>query len=137
MFGWLRGNTQPAEEHRSYTDAVIDQLVAAAGGGGNAKSTETAAVEFAVGMIARCFAIAEVRPGLPALKPGLMAQIARSILTSGDFLAAIEVDRQGMIGLRPAASWDVLGGPNPESWRYRLDLAGPSRTEPGGCLGTR
>ena len=34
----------------------------------------------------------------------------------------------GMLRLLPAETWDIQGGPLPESWEYRLTLGGPSRT---------
>ena len=46
----------------------------------------------------------------------------------GESLWAIDV-RRGEIVLTPAASWDVAGGPSPETWVYRLDLFGPSGNE--------
>ena len=35
----------------------------------------------------------------------------------------------GRLQLLPAETWDVTGGPYPDTWTYRLTLAGPSRTQ--------
>ena len=126
MFGFLKRN----HEERAagpYTDALVE-LARGNVSGGTAQATETAAVEFAVGLLGRCFSVATINPAIPALGPELMASLVRTLLLTGNFLAMVDVDSGGMIRLQRAASWDVLGDPLPESWRYRLDLSGPSRT---------
>ena len=47
--------------------------------------------------------------------------------TRAVFLAAILVDDAGTLRLAPAASFDVSGNADPETWIYRLSLAGPAR----------
>ena len=54
--------------------------------------------------------------------------IGRSLIRNGEVLFAVEVN-DGRVRLIPASSWDVDGDADPGSWRYRLSLSGPSRTE--------
>ena len=126
MFGFLKRN----HEERAagpYTDALVE-LARGNVTGGTALATETAAVEAAIGLLGRCFSVASIQPAIPALTPEFMASLVRTLLLTGNFLAMVDVDSGGIIRLQRAASWDVLGDPLPESWRYRLDLSGPSRT---------
>ena len=60
-----------------------------------------------------------------AVTPATLAMVGRQLVRRGEAVFAIEV-RRGRVTLVPAASHDVEGGPNPGSWRYRLDLFGPS-----------
>ena len=46
----------------------------------------------------------------------------------GNNVSAIDTS-SGELLLLPAANYDVAGGPRESSWRYRLELAGPSRIE--------
>ena len=69
-----------------------------------------------------------MRPILPALDPATLGMIARCLVLTGNYVAAIGVDRMGVIALTPAATWDIAGGFDPNGWRYHLDLAGPSRS---------
>ena len=111
-----------------FTDAVVRALVAQAAGEATADPSATAALEAAAGSYARAFALAEVAPATPAtraLTPGLLALMARDLIRRGEFVHAIEVGRDG-VRLQPGGSWDVRGGPDPLTWRYRVDVFGPS-----------
>lgn len=116
-------------EVRGYSDTLTELLVARAGGDGEPTGSAhlTAAVEACAGMWARAFASAEVE-GDPhdVLTPGLLARVGRSLIVSGESLHLIEV-RGGSVRLIPSGTWDVLGNtPDPEGWRYKLQLDGPS-----------
>ena len=87
-----------------------------------------AALEIASGLWSRGFAAAEVSPAIPAVTPSLLASVGRELVRRGESLWAIDV-RRGEIVLTAAASWDVSGGADPESWFYRLDTFGPSGNE--------
>ena len=118
-------------EHRAgYTDAVVDALLATAqGGDGNA--SDVAAVELAAGLWARAFASAKVEPdGMAArmLTPEVLATAARALILWGESIFSIETVG-GSLALVPACSWDIQGGADPRSWRYVLELAGPSAPE--------
>ena len=127
IFGWLRRGAN-TEVRSGYTDALVTLAAAnAAGAASTSQAAESTAVEFAVGKLAMCFATAELTPAI--LGPEALARLARCLLLSGNAVYAIDVDREGALRLLPAASWDISGGPLPESWRYQLDLSGPSRVE--------
>ena len=129
MFDFLKRNQH--EETRSaggYTDALV-ALAAGNASRSTARYQETSAVEFAVGLMSRCFSVATIQPAIPALTPAFMASLVRTLLLTGNALHYIDVDLGGGVTLLPASSWDISGGPMPSSWRYRLDLSGPSRTE--------
>ena len=112
----------------SFTDAVVQALLDQAAGTSTANASATAALEAAAGEYMRSFAVADVTPDAPAtraLTPELMALMARDLIRRGEFVHVIEVGRDG-VRLTPAGSWDVRGGPDPSTWRYRVDLFGPS-----------
>ena len=98
--------------------------------GGGVKAAATAALEACSGVVARAFAACEISdpPEVTApLTPNLMAMIGRALIRRGEIALVIDVDGAGMLHLWPAASWDLTGSYNPESWLYRLHLAGPSQ----------
>ena len=129
MFEFLKHRSKGLEARADggYTDLLV-QLATANASGGTDQATETSAVEFSVGLLGRCFAVGTVQPMIPALTPAFMAMLIRTLLLSGNFVSLIDVGSDGMIQLRPASTFDILGDPEPATWRYRLDLSGPSRT---------
>ena len=112
----------------NYTDQVLDSDWASVTGGGSHKADQMGRVQFGVQLFVSAFAAAEVRPALPALSPEIMAGIAQRLLIRGNALFAIDVDMGGL-RLLPVHTWDIGGDANPSTWRYALDLAGPSRDE--------
>ena len=114
----------------SYTDALISAITANASGQTTAFPTATAALEAAAGVVSRAFAAAEVRAPdamLGALNPACLSMIARSLIRRGEVVFLIRVDG-GRVRLWPAASHDIAGGPDPDSWVYTLTIGGPERT---------
>ena len=114
----------------SYTDALVASLVSQAQAGKPANYYATAALEACAGLVGRAFAAAEVnaRPAIrDALTPAFMELLGRALIRRGELVAAIDVDEMGLT-LCPASSHDVAGGFMPDGWRYRLNMAGPSRT---------
>ena len=61
-----------------------------------------------------------------SISSSMMAGIGRELIRRGECIFAISVTRDGRFEFHPAGSWDVVGGTSPASWRYRLDLFGPS-----------
>ena len=55
----------------------------------------------------------------------MLGIIGRQLCRTGQAVFLVEVDGQH-VKLLPVWSWDVHGGPDPASWWYRLDIAGPS-----------
>ncbi|MDE0456263.1 MAG: phage portal protein [Chromatiales bacterium] len=119
-------------EHRNYTDAITAALLASASGGTTIQATATGALEAASGFVGRAFAAAEVdtgsRPIRDVLTPACLNLLGRSLIAHGEMLLLIRV-RGGELRLFPAQSWDVLGDPDPRTWRYRVTLGGASTIE--------
>ena len=117
----------PAEvrESDSYSDLAVAGLLATA----NRRdpiSSASGAVRIAAGLWARCLATAAVDH--PAVTAEVLASIGSDLAMVGEHVAAVQVDRSGVQLLR-ASSWDVQGGPDPSTWRYRLSLPGPGTME--------
>ena len=128
----MRWPWQPREDRAdsSYTDALVQAITANAGGQTTAFPTATAALEAAAGVVGRAFAAAEVKAPtamLRALDPACLSMIGRALIRRGEVLFLIRVDG-GRVKLLPAASHDIEGDPDPESWTYRLTVGGPERT---------
>lgn len=120
---WSKPETRAAP----YADAVIAAILAdSRGGSTSAKVSTTGAVEAAASLAARAFASAKVSPDVPAVSPLVLSTIGREIVRRGEVLFIIDVDGVAGLRLTPAVSWDVEGGPAPETWTYRAQLAGPS-----------
>ena len=124
---WPRRETRADS---SYTDVLVAALTANAGGQTTAFPTATAALESAAGVVGGAFASAEVRAPdamRDALGPACLSMIGRALIRRGEIVFLIRVDG-GQVRLWPAASHDISGGPDPESWTYRLVVGGPERT---------
>ena len=114
----------------SYTDALVAAITANAGGQSTAFPTATAALEAAAGVVGRAFAAGEVRAPdamRDALGPACLSMIGRSLIRRGEIVFLIKVDGD-RVKLLPAASHDIQGDPDPDSWSYRLTVGGPERT---------
>ena len=116
---------------KNYTDAALDAALAAATGNPQSVAEQTAAAEYGLGLLSRCFAAALIEPS--AIAPTLPAQarldLARRLLIRGEYVAAIEVNQLGNISLLPASFHDVQGGPQESTWRYYLEIPAPTRPE--------
>ena len=126
---WPFGNHLEKRE-AAYSDAVLAALVSQAEGKSLASPSATAALEACAGLCGRGFAAAEV--GGPsfitrALSPGILEMVGRSLIRSGQVVFLIDT-MGGELKLFPAEGYDIEGGPDPSTWRYRLTLNGPSRT---------
>ena len=117
-----------AEERARTSTAARDYLLEQATGSGLAPAIGAlGAAEACLGLWSRSLSAAQVEPVTPAtiaLTPATLASIGRELATVGEYCALIEVDDAGVV-LRQAASWEVSGGIDPESWRYALELAVP------------
>ena len=119
-------------EHRDsggdFSDTVV-RLIEAQAAGTAADASSTAAVEAASGALSRAFASAEV-VGEPwvaeAVTPGVLAQVGRDLIRSGDSMHVIRMGRDGMVRLIPASSWHWEGSHDPDSWTVRVTCYGPS-----------
>ena len=129
MTWWPWGGTEIRAS--SVTDALIQQIVSQAGGKATATPAATGALEAAAGMVSRCFAAATVHGPAHlavAVTPAILSTIGRALIRRGELVLAIDVDPlTAAVRLLPASTWDIQGDYNPDSWWYRVDLAGPSR----------
>ena len=107
-----------------FSDAVVEAIVAAAGGTAPADPTAIAAVEAAAGLYARCLAGASVTDATGSAAPSVVALIARDLIRRGESVHLIEVDR-GRVVLIPAGSW---GRPRRMAGTPLVVSAGPVRT---------
>ena len=125
---WPWGTEKRQAAGGAYADAIVAAIVAQASGNSVGEPGALAALEIASGLWARAFASAELSTPIPAVSPSFLASVARQLVRRGESLWAIDV-RRGEIVLRPAGSWDIEGGSDPETWFYRLDMFGPSGNE--------
>ena len=109
----------------SYTDSVVNALLDAASGQVVDAST-TAAIEFAAGLWQRTVSTAEVEPSHlgSLITPEVLGSIARGLVLRGQVVGLIE---DGALVL--ASGVEVTGGPTPSSWRFKVTLDGPSRSQ--------
>ena len=107
----------------SYTDALVAAITANASGKNTAFPTATASLEACAGIVGRAFAAAQINGA--DIRPDTMALIGRSLIRRGEILFRISVGARG-IQLHPAASHDIDGSYDQDTWMYRLNLAGPS-----------
>ena len=57
----------------------------------------------------------------------MLSMIGRTLIRKGEIVFYIDADMAG-VALLPCESYDVSGGPDPLSWRYRCTVGGPSAT---------
>ena len=115
--------------HAPATESQLADVLARIGSGGAPDLHRTAAHEVAAGMLSRAFALLQVRPLTAvtrAVTPDLLALFGRQLIERGEALAVLEV-MAGRVKLLPASGFDIHGGPDPDSWMYRLDVSGPSQ----------
>ena len=122
MRWWPFGKSEKRQSG-AYSDAILNELLRAAGGE-VAIATATAAVEAAAGYWAR--ALAGARVNHPAVTPAYLACVGREIVRRGEALHEIQVDGTGMVQLIPVAHWDVWGAPDRAGWWYNATINGPS-----------
>ena len=114
----------------SYTD-LLGALIRARAEGAPVDAAATAAVEACAGLLSRSLAVAEVSPATAttaALTPAVLACCGRELVRRGELVLLLDV-AGGRVRALPASDWDVMGGPRPESWFYRVSLPGPSAIE--------
>ena len=111
-----------------FSDTVV-RLLEAQAAGSAADASSTAAVEAASGALSRAFAAAEVvGPSWvqDAVSPGVLSQVGRDLVRSGDSMHVIRMDADGMVRLIPCSSWHWEGNHDPASWIVRATCYGPS-----------
>ena len=118
-------------ESANFIESLIAHQMAVASGTFSPDAAQTAAVEFAAGLTGRALAVAEVEPERASalLTPlRIMMDVGRRLVTSGNYVATIEVIK-GTIQLRVARQFHVVsGGVDEDSWIYEVELAAPTGT---------
>ena len=125
---WPWQGRERRDSGSDFSDAVV-RLIEAQATGTAADASSTAAVEAASGALSRAFASAEVvGPAWvqEAVTPGVLAQIGRDLIRSGDSMHVIRMGADGMVRLIPASSWHWEGSHDPETWTVRATAYGPS-----------
>ena len=125
---WPWSKRERRDSGGDFSDAVV-RLIEAQSAWTAADASSTAAVEAASGALSRAFASAEVvGPAWvqEAVSPGVLAQIGRDLIRSGDSMHVIRVGGDGMVRLIPASSWHWEGNHDPDSWTVRATCYGPS-----------
>ena len=126
---WPFGKLETRAE-TSYTDTLIAALVNRAQGKTLAIPSATASLEMCAGLLGRAMLAVEISGReivTDALQPDMMEMVGRALVRRGEALYYIDMEG-GRLRLLPADIWDVNGGPNPDTWEYRVNLAGPSTT---------
>ena len=83
-----------------------------------------AACRAVAGLYASAFAGASIEGA--ALSSNFLALAIRTMILQGESVFVLDVDGEGQFELLPVASWDITGAAHPASWRYRVDMTGPS-----------
>ena len=109
-----------------YTDATLSAFFGAATG--QVLAAATAGVQAAAGIVGRALASATIDGDGGAVDPHLLEGIGTDLVRSGRFLGRLTVGADGRARiLRAGAVASVVyGDADPESWRYSLQMPGPS-----------
>ena len=124
----MRWPWQPEKRSGAYSDAIITALLSRAAGTTRGNPSALSGLEIAAGLWSRALSTARVEPDDPvtrAITPAFLSDVGRALIRHGESVWAISVSA-GRVLLTPAAHWDVSGGPLERTWRYALELAGPS-----------
>ena len=115
-------------QDQDYGDALLKAILEHAKGNPGLVKARVGAVAAAGGWWARAFASARLTPGIvaDAFGPALRGYMGRQLILRGE--AVFIIDGAGGLSLTPAASWEVLGGADPETWVYKTAINGPSQS---------
>ena len=114
------------ETRGAYTDATLSAFFGAATG--QVLAAATAGVQAAAGIVGRALASATIDGDGGAVDPHLLEGIGTDLVRTGRFLGRLTVGADGRARIlrAGAVSSVVYGDADPESWRYSLQMAGPS-----------
>ena len=120
--------SRPEVRSANYTDQVLAQLLATSGAsadGGALGALETAARIWGAGLSS--VSVSPDNIALRSVTPLVLDGVGRALCRSGESLHVIDVSG-GRVRLIACGSWDVSGTDDPESWKYRCQMSGPSST---------
>ena len=127
--GVSRGPAPALPEQRSggdYTDQILAGYFAAATGRIHAASV--AGVQAAAGIVGRALSSAVVEGDGGSVDPHLLEGVGTDLVRAGRFLGRLTVGPRGRVRiLRAGAVASVVyGEADPDTWRYALQMGGPS-----------
>ena len=116
-----------SEAAQDYTNQLLNQaLEAARGGGGSIKST--AAYRGSLTLIGHSTGVATLTGLHASALQEHLSTIARAMVDVGESTWLINVGSGGDLVLLPVTASAVVGGPDPRTWLYTLQVAGPTQT---------
>ena len=102
------------------------QLAEARGDGGNIRST--AAYRGGLELIGHSAGVASLTGQHSGALQGHLSSIARAMVAVGESNWLISVGSTGGVVLLPVTASNVVGGPDPRTWLYTLQVPGPTQT---------
>ena len=121
--------SRPEVRSSSYADKIVSQLLASASGasdgGGALGALEAASRIWGAGLSS--VSVSPDSLALRSVSPAVLDSVGRSLCRQGESLHVIDVIG-GRVRLTACGSWDVSGTDDPESWRYKCQMSGPSST---------
>ena len=119
--------SKAVERRASYTDAVVEALLAR-NSGTPAQPSKLAAVEIAAGWTGRALSMAELSPAsvlTEAVNAQVLSNIGRRLIFPGEAVYVLTV-AGGRVRLTEASHWDVIGTEAERgAWSYRCDIPSP------------
>ena len=127
--GISHGPTVETRGSDDYTGQILASYYAAATG--RIQASATAGVQAAAGIVARGLATATVEGDGGAVDPQLLEGVGTDLVRAGRFLGRLTVGANGRVRiLRAGAVASVVyGDADPDSWRYSLQMGGPSSSQ--------
>ena len=127
----MRWPWQTEKRSGGYSDGVLRLLLSRATGTVKGDPSALSALETASGLWSRSLSMARVEPQDEVTKqitPRFLGSVGRALVRHGSSIWTISL-RNGEVVLIEASAWDISGGSDPATWRYALELAGPSGSE--------
>lgn len=113
----------------SFYGLTVDEMHDIVEFGGSANPNQTAAVEFALGLVSRAFMTAVTVPRIPTCTPLMLSMLARQTVSLGNAVFQL-VAEDGELQLLPVAKYEIVGGPRPRSWMYTFRQQQPNGENP-------
>ena len=130
IWPWRRTEQRQAGGGGTYTDAIVQAILATSTGGSADKAVPavTAALETCAALYAAAFGAARV-VGTSLVNPVMLSAIGRELIINGESLYLLDAGAgMGNAALLHADTWDITGGYRPDTWRYHVTIPAPSGT---------